>query len=159
MTQTPTEARPAIPVGQVVGQAVGQAESALTRLLSGVLAETNTKRETYLALLRHAALGDAVTRDRYIRDLSDWLELDLWTAGELATSLVTGGLLTATDGTIRLSDAGARLRETIVGSIGAVTAPLFGSLDPADVETTVRTLREIATRARALAPSGVDGGL
>jgi hypothetical protein len=29
-----------------------------------------------------------------------------------------------------------------------VTAPLYAPLDPADVETTIRTLREITTRAR-----------
>jgi hypothetical protein len=158
MTQTPTEVRPAVPIGQAIGQAVGQAESALTRLLAGVLAETSTKRETYLALQRLAALGDAVTRDRYVRDLSDWLELDLWTAGELASSMVAAGLLTVADGTVRLADGGAQLREKIRGSIGAVTAPLFAPLDSADLETTVRTLREITTRARALAPSGADGG-
>jgi hypothetical protein len=154
MTQTRT-----IPAGQAIGQAVGQAESVLTRLLAGVLAETGTERETYLALQRLAVLGDVATRDRYVRDLSDWLELDLWTAGELAGSLVGAGLLTAADGTIRLSDRGARLLEKIRGSIGAVTAPVFAPLDPADVETTVRTLRDISARGRALAPLRADGGV
>jgi DNA-binding MarR family transcriptional regulator len=162
MTQTRTEARPPAAAGQAIGQAVGQAESALTRLLAGVLAETGTNREDYLALQRLTALGDAATRDRYVRDLGDWLNLDLWAAGELADGLAQAGLITAEDGTIRLSAAGAELRETIRGSLAAVTASLYGPLDPADVGTTVRTLQEITTRARALrsvpAPLGSTGG-
>lgn len=158
MTQTRTEPRPSVPVGQ----AVGQAESALTRLLMGVLAETGTKRETYLALQRLAALGDAATRDRYVRDLCDWLDLDLRAAGELADGMAQSGLITTTDGTIGLSPSGARLREKIRGSIAAVTAPLLAPLDPADVETTVRTLGEITARAREMrsaTPPRAEGGI
>jgi hypothetical protein len=64
--------RPAPPLGQ----AVGQAEASLTRLLSGVLAEWDTSRETYLALQRLAALGGQASRDAYENDLADWLDLE-----------------------------------------------------------------------------------
>ena len=162
MTHSGTESRPAIPVGLQIGQVVGQAQSVLSGLLAGVLEQTQTKNETYLALQRLALLGGEASRDRYVRDLSNWLDLSLWDAGELADSLIAAGLLTAADGAIRLADAGAELRASIVGSMGAITTPLWGSFDPADLETTVTTLREIALRARALssapAPSGAGEG-
>src|SRR6516225_4589651 len=146
MTETRTESLPAIPVGQALGQAVGQAQAMLT----GVLAETGTPRETYLALLRLSVHGDSLQRDRYVRDLSDSLGLDLWAAGELADGMLDAGLLTLAGETIRLADAGAELRERTRRSVGTVTAPLYEGLDPADIETTVRTLQDITSRAREL---------
>ena len=150
MTETRTESLPAIPVGQALGQAVGQAQTILTRVLAGVLAETGTPRETYLALLRLSVHGDRLQRDRYVRDLSDSLGLDLWAAGELADGMLDAGLLTLAGETIRLADAGAELRERTRRSVGTVTAPLYEGLDPADIETTVRTLQDITSRAREL---------
>ena len=150
MTETRTESLPAIPVGQALGQAVGQAQTILTRVLAGVLAETGTPRETYLALLRLSVHGDSLQRDRYVRDLSDSLGLDLWAAGELADGMLDAGLLTLAGETIRLADAGAELRERTRRSVGTVTAPLYEGLDPADIETTVRTLQDITSRAREL---------
>jgi hypothetical protein len=150
MTETPIEARPLASAGMAIGQAVGQAQLVLTRLLSGVLAETGTTRETYLALQRLAVHGDVAGRDRYVRDLSESLDLDLWAAGELADGMVDAGLLTLAEETIGLAAAGAGLRERLRRSIGAVTGPLYAPLDPADIETTVRTLEDIASRAREL---------
>jgi hypothetical protein len=162
MTQSGTQSRPDIPVGLQIGQVVGQAQSVLSGLLAGVLEQTQTRNETYLALQRMALLGGEASRDRYVRDLSDWLDLNLGESGELADSLIAAGLLTAADGAVRLADAGAKLRARIVGSMGAISTPLWGSFDPADLETTVTTLREITLRARALssgpAPSGAQEG-
>jgi DNA-binding MarR family transcriptional regulator len=162
MTETRIEAGPLIPVGMAIGQTVGQAEAVMTRLLAGVLAETGTARQTYLALQRLLVHGDAAPREAYIRDLSDWLDLDLWSAGELADALVADGLLVLADGNIRLAEAGSELREQIRGTIAKITAPLYAELDPADIETTVRTLRELTKLTRALypeaAPAGADGG-
>lgn len=153
MTETRNESRQPAPAGMAIGQAVGQAESVLARLLAGVLAETGTSRDAYLAVQRLTALGSAAEREDYIRDLSDWLDIDLWSAGELADSLAATGYLTVADGTVRLADAGAELRERIRQAIGEVTGPLWSQLDPADLETTVRTLRSITLRARALYPA------
>jgi hypothetical protein len=162
MTQNGTESRPAIPVGLQIGRVVGQAQSVLSGLLTGVLEQTQTKNETYLALQRMALIGGEASRDGYVRELSDWLDLDLWDARDLVDSLIAAGLLTAADGTVRLSAAGARLRAGIVGSMSAITTPLWGSFDPADLETTVTTLRQITLRARslssALASSGAGEG-
>jgi hypothetical protein len=130
MTQTRTDSRPVIPAGMAIGQAVGQAESVLTRLLAAVLARTGTKRETYLSLQRLLVHGDDVGREDYLRDLSDWLGVDLWSAGELASGLVAGGLVTLAGETIRLAAAGARLRERIRREIADVMAPVWEQLDP-----------------------------
>jgi DNA-binding MarR family transcriptional regulator len=155
MTATRTESRPPVPVGAAIGQAVGQAESVLSRLLAGVLARTGTKRETYLALQRLLVHGDEVGREDYVRDLSDALDVDLWSAGELARDLVAGGLVTLTGDAIRLSEAGAELRELIRREIAAVMAPVWAQLDPADVETTIRTLGRVTTLARTVRSAAV----
>jgi DNA-binding MarR family transcriptional regulator len=150
--------RPAVPVGQALGQAVGQAEAALSRLLSGVVAETGTSREAYLALQRMAALGDRAARGDYARDLSESLGLDPWAAGQLADSLVSDGLLASGEGseekTILLTAAGEDLRGRIADSARAVSAPLLAPLDVVAVDTTIRTLQEITDRARALPSLG-----
>lgn len=159
MSETRSEARPPIPVGMTIGQAVGQAETVLTRLLATVLAEAGTTRETYLALQRLLVHGDQVGREIYLRDLSDWLGLDLWSAGELANGLVADRLLTLAGGTMRLAEAGAELRERIRHGVRDISAPLYDRLDPADIETTVRTLGEITRLARALYPAAASGGV
>jgi len=146
MTETREAIRPAVPLGQ----AVGQAEVVLSRLLADVLAETGISRETYLAMRRLTALGGAAAHDAYIHDLSDWLELDLWTARELAASLISSEVLAEADGAVRLSPRGEELRRKINGSVSAVTTTLLAPLDGADVETTIRTLQEITARAAAL---------
>jgi hypothetical protein len=151
---------PLVPVGLALGQAVGQAQTVLSRLLAGALAGTGTTRETYLALLRLSALDDRAVRDAYVRDLGESLGFDLWAAGELTSDMAAAGLITQTDEVVRLTDAGADLRGRLRQAIGGVTAPLYASLDPADAETTIRTLRDITERARALRPAaaGTDGG-
>lgn len=155
MTQSGTQSRPDIPVGLQLGQVLGQAQSVLSGLLARVLEQTQTKNETYLALQRMALLGGAAGRDRYVGDLSDWLDLSQREAGELADSLLAAGLLTEADQEFRLADAGAQLRASIVESMGAITTPMWASFDPADLETTATTLRELVLRARALSPAAV----
>jgi hypothetical protein len=154
-----TAPRPAVPVGQAMGQAVGQAEAALSRLLAEVLAETGTTRETYLALQLMALLGDRATRGDYARDLSDALNLDLWAAGQLADTLVSAGLLAYGEGgdeMVRMTPAGVGLRGKLQNSVRAVNAPLWESLDPVALDTTIRTLKEITARAGALRSVGSD---
>jgi hypothetical protein len=94
--------------------------------------------------------GDSLQQERYVRDLSNWLDLDLWAAGELADGMLDAGLLELAGETVRLAEGGAELRERIRRSVGAVTGPLYEALDPADIETTVRTLQDITSRAREL---------
>jgi hypothetical protein len=150
MTQTQTGTSPDIPVGQAIGGALGQAQSVLAGLLVDKVMQAGTDRETYLALQRLGVLGDAAARDRYVRDLVDWLDLDVRSAAELADRLAAAGLVTAGQETVTIADDGAQLRAKIAGSISAVTAPIYESLTASDVDTTVRTLRYLTTRVRAL---------
>jgi len=143
-----------------IGQAVGRAQSVMSRQLAGVCAGIGASLETYLALQRLALVGDEAGREDYVRDLSDSLALDLWSAGELANGLVADGLVTLTGETIRLAAAGAELRTRIAGTIGNITAPLYAQLDPADIETMVRTLQRLTTLVMesSAAPSATTGG-
>jgi hypothetical protein len=157
VTTTP---RPSLPVGQAMGQAVGQAEAALSGMLIEVLTRTGITRETYLALQRIVALGGSAGREDYAADLSDSLGLDLWAAGQRVSTLVSAGLLAEDEAggeTIRLTAAGTELRGRLQDAVRAVTAPLWESLDPAALNTTIRTLEEITARARALRPAGGFG--
>lgn len=162
MTETRSETSPVgpIPVGMAIGQAVGRAESVMRRQLAGVCAGIGANVETYLALQRLALLGDEAGREIYARDLSESLALDLWSAGELVNGLAADGLVTETGETIRLATAGADLRTRIVGLIRNLTGPLYAQLDPADIETTVRTLQRLTTLVleSAAAPPAAEEG-
>src|SRR6202044_599927 len=146
MTSTQESTRPALSVGQ----AVGQAEASLTRLLSGILAESGTSHETYLGLQRLTALGGQAARDTYERDLSDWLQLDSPAAGRLAGDLLAAGLAATEGHAIRLTAQGQALREGILAASAEITGPMLASLDRVDLETTIRTLPEITRQARAV---------
>ncbi len=153
-TRPATPARPAMSAGQAIGGALGQAQSVLAGLLVDKVTQAGTDRETYLALQRLGVLGDAAARDRYVRDLVDWLDLDPRSAAGLADGLVAAGLITERAGAVQITTGGAQLRARVVGLISAVTVPLYEGLSPADVETTVRTLRGLTTRVRALSRRG-----
>ena len=137
-----------------IGQAVGQAEGVLTRLLARVLAETGTSRQDYLAMQRLTALGGVASREAYITDLGSWLQIDLWSAGELADSLAEAGLLEASGGMVRFAPSGTRLRDRIVSSASAVTRTVIAPINPADLATTIQTLEEVTARGRALLSEG-----
>ena len=157
MTETALTPPPAVPITQALGQAVGQAEAILSRLLVRVLAEAGTSRQDYLALQRLAALGGAAAREAYVDDLSRWLFLDLWAAGEVADSLTEAGLLATADGAVRFTPDGTDLRDRVAGLVSPVTRSVVAPLDQADVATTVRTLQEIAARGRELLSAGAAG--
>ena len=135
------------PLTLTIGQAVGQAEACLTRLLTGVLAKRHTSRPAYLALQRLNALGGHATRDAYERDLSEWLGLDGPGAKALADELLEKQLAAADDHEIRFTEQGRALREGILAEGAQTTRALLAGLDATDVETTIRTLQEITTRA------------
>jgi DNA-binding MarR family transcriptional regulator len=146
-----------------IGQAVGLAEAALTRLLTGILAGTETSRETYLAFQRLSFLGGAVGMDAYVRDLSDALELREPAAAALARSLRSAGLIheperDAKGGrVVELTAAGTALQDRIRRSVSRVTAELTAPFDAADIQTTIRTLQAITERAQQMRPANQNG--
>ncbi len=144
---TPSASKP--PLAEI-GQVVGQAEAVLSKLLARVLAEAGTSRQDYLALQRLAALGGSAPREDYLADLSGWLDIDLWAAGELADRLSGSGLLAHDGPIVRFAPAGARLRERIASAAGVASRPLVAPIDPADLEVTIRTLRDLTARAGAV---------
>jgi DNA-binding MarR family transcriptional regulator len=144
MTTTQENARP-VPL---IGPAVGQAQASLTRLLTGILAESSTSHQVWLGLQRLAALGGQATREAYQRDLSDWLLLDGPAAARLAGDLVAAGLADTEGGAVRLTAQGRGLREQVLAASAKITGPMLATIDRDDLETTVRTLDEITRRAR-----------
>jgi len=154
MTETTTTRPPVV----TIGQAVGQAEAVLSRILARVLAQTGTNRQSYLAMQRLTAFGGTATREDYLADLSSWLQVDLWTAGELASSLEAEGHVRQADGMVSFTPAGEARLGQIASSASTVTRSLLAPLSPADVEATIRTLQEVTARGRALLTSGDAAG-
>jgi hypothetical protein len=145
MTTTGESARP-LPL---IGQAVGQAQASLTRLLTGILAESGTSYLLWLGLQRLTALGGQPAREAYEADLRYWLQLDGPAAARLAGDVVAAGLATGDgDGTVVLSARGRALREAVLARSAQVTGPILATIDRADLETTIRTLEEIIRLAR-----------
>src|SRR5689334_3133150 len=141
------------PIGGTTGQptlgrAVGQAEASLSRLLNRMLAARGISHDLYLGVQRLTILGGQAAPDAVTRDLADWLDLDAPAAERLAVQLAAAGLTETAGGLTRLTPAGHALRDGILAESAAVTGPLLATLDPADVEVTIRTLGEITRLVR-----------
>jgi len=85
-------------------------------------------------------------------DLSDALALDKPAAAALADSLRAAGLIHdlergAMGGVVELTAAGAALQDRLRRLAGRLSAELVAPFDASDIETTIRTLQEITTRA------------
>ena len=150
MTTTGENARP-LPL---IGQAVGQAQASLTRLLTGILAESGTSYQIWLGLQRLNAMGGQPARAAYEADLSYWLQLDAPAATRLAGDVVGADLATSDgdgdgDGTVTVSARGRALREAVLARSAQVTGPILTTIDRGDLETTIRTLEQITRLARA----------
>jgi hypothetical protein len=153
MTTTGEDTRP-LPL---IGQAVGQAQASLTRLLTGILADSGTSYLLWLGLQRLNAMGGQPSREAYEADLSYWLQLDGRDAARLASDLIAAGLAVGGgegdgggggDGLIAISARGRALRDAVLAASAQVTGPMLATIDRADLDTTIRTLQEITRRAR-----------
>jgi hypothetical protein len=145
MTITGEDVRP-LPL---IGQAVGQAQASLTRLLTGILAGTETSYLLWLGLQRLNAMGGHPAREAYEADLSYWLQLDGPAAARLADEVVAAGLADSSgDGTVTVSAGGRTLREKVLAASARVTGPMLATIDRGDLDTTIRTLAEITRLAR-----------
>ena len=147
MTTTGENTRP-LPL---IGQAVGQAQASLTRLLTGILAESGTSHQIWLGLQRLTALGGQPAREAYEADLSYWLQLDGPAAARLADDVVAAGLAASgDDGSVAVSARGRALREEVLAASAKVTGPMLATIDRADLDTTIRTLEKITSLAREM---------
>jgi hypothetical protein len=149
---TPTAA-PATPAAALnIGAAVGMAERALTRRLTSVLAETGTPTLTWYAFQRLSTFGTPPSPEAFRRDLCVELDLDEAATATLVDEIMAAGFARETGGGAQIvfTDTGEARRDRIRGALAPRAAELTASLDPRDVETTVRTLTAITARARAL---------
>jgi hypothetical protein len=128
------------------GQTLALAERTLTETLRRHLAERDTVPETWYALQLIATRGPGLAREALSDDLAGSRSLDPEATRELLARLETEGLIGG-DAEVDLTAAGETLHRSLREYIAGPTARLLGRLDPADVETTVRTLRAITARA------------
>jgi DNA-binding MarR family transcriptional regulator len=141
------------------GQIVAVAQRALSAALDGLLGEAGTTFQRWAALNMLAARGSAPL-DALRREVAEALQADERSIAELFDQLESDGLIQtagdrgAPDGTrIELTAGGETLHRSLRESIGRLSARILGGLDPHDIGTTIRTLREVTERAQSL-PTG-----
>jgi len=153
MTATQPQPQPQPPL---FGQAVGEAQTALKAAIDDVLAEAGTNFESWLALNLLATRGPAIPSNAYQQELVEGLRAEPRMVSELVARLQSTGLIVATRGTgvdgggqVELTGDGkashARLRE----AVARTSARLLSGFDPDDVQTTIKVLREVTSRAQA----------
>ena len=84
-------------------------------------------------------------RTAYVRDLVDWLDLDPRPPASWPTAWSRPGWSRPASRRSGSPTTARSCARRSSASISAVTAPLYESLSPSDVETTVRTLRDLTT--------------
>jgi hypothetical protein len=127
------------------GQALAFAERTLTEILHEHLAQRDTQPETWYALRLVATRGPGAPRDALRRDLERSRNVNE-DPGELLARLEADGLITG--GTaVDLTADGQALFESLRDYVLEPTIALLSQFDLGDIETTVRTLQAITTRA------------
>jgi MarR family transcriptional regulator, organic hydroperoxide resistance regulator len=142
------------------GQTVGEAQTALKTVLDRVLDKAGTTFDSWVALNTLATQGPAIAGDELRSNLAQALRTDAGAISELVERLRSSGLvrLTADGGSregalVELTEEGQVLHRSLRRSVGGASAELLAGLDPSDVETTIRVLREVTERAKAPQPS------
>jgi hypothetical protein len=151
-TELPMNAPPAV-YGQF-GQALAFAERTLTATLREHLAKRNTEPETWYALQLIATRGPGLARAELSKVLEGSPNLDTESTRQLLARLEADGLIRGGE-TLDLTSEGQALHAGLRDYIAEPTTALLSQFELGDVETTVRTLRAITTKAdqRSLAPS------
>jgi hypothetical protein len=128
------------------GQTLAFAERTLTATLRRHLAERGTTPETWYALQLIASRGPRLDREALSEDLEGSRTLTADSTRELLARLEAEGLIRG-GAEIDLTPEGEALHRSLREYIAGPTTRLLGQFDPADVETTIRTLRAITERA------------
>lgn len=132
-------------------QSIGSAERAMRALLEQALQKTDLSFPDWTVLVFTNATplsAEQLTR----RHLSGHVVTDAADTEKSIARLIKAGWLVASDNNIMLghTEKGAALFRTISDQIKEITQTLYGDLPHADLETTHRTLTEIARWAGSL---------
>ncbi len=139
MTVTP-------PVYGEFGQSLAFAERTLTAALRQHLAERGTEPETWYALKLIATRGPGAARDAVVHDLEGSRNLDAGSTRALLTRLESQDLVKG-DEVLDFTAAGEAEFRDLRDYISGRTVKLLSQFDLQDIETTVRTLQAITSRA------------
>ena len=138
------------------GQTLAFAERTLTATLREHLAQRDTQPETWYALKLIATRGPGLSREALSRDLAGSPTLDADSTRELLAGLEAQGLIGGS-AQVDLTAEGQALYRSLREYIAGPTVRLLGQFDIHDIETTVRTLREITKRAEAESSTSAGG--
>jgi DNA-binding MarR family transcriptional regulator len=128
------------------GQTLAFAERTLTQVLRQHLAQRGTTPETWYALQLIATRGPALDRKVLSDDLAGSRSLNAGSTRELLARLEAEGLIHG-DEKVDLTADGETLHRSLREYVAGPTAELLGQFDPADIDTTMRTLQAITARA------------
>jgi len=128
------------------GQTLAFAERTLTQVLRQHLAQRGTTPETWYALQLIATRGPALDRKVLSDDLAGSRSLNADSTRELLARLEAEGLIHG-DEKVDLTADGEALHRSLREYVAGPTAELLGQFDPADIDTTMRTLQAITARA------------
>jgi hypothetical protein len=132
------------------GRALAFAERTLTASLQHRLTERETEPETWYALSLIATDGPRLDRATLSANLEGSPTLDADSTRALLNRLEADGLIRG-DAQIDLTAEGEALYRSLRAHLAGPTAELLSQFELADIETTVRTLQAISTRAAASA--------
>ena len=146
---------PPVVFGQF-GRTLAFAERTLTATLREHLAQRDTKPETWYALQLIATDGPGLSRDALSRDLEGSPTLDANSTRELLAGLEADGLIVG-GAQVDLTPEGMALYQSLRDYIAGPTTRLLSQFDIHDIETTVRTMREITKLAEAQSSASAGG--
>ena len=136
------------------GRTLAFAERTLTASLREHLAQRDTEPETWYALQLIATGGPGLSRDALSSDLEGSPALDADSTRDLLARLEAEGLIQGGE-QVDLTAAGTALHRSLREYIAGPTVRLLSQFDVADIETTVRTMKEI-TRLAAQEPAAAE---
>jgi hypothetical protein len=128
------------------GYTLAFTERTLTATLRHHLAARNVKPETWYALRLIAAKGPQLAREDLTHDLEGSRGMNADSTRELIARLHAERLIRG-DRELDLTDEGETLYRSLRDYIAGPTSELLGQFDPADIQTTIRTLQAIGERA------------
>jgi DNA-binding MarR family transcriptional regulator len=134
----------------LTGQDIGEAAAAVRVLLTDLLDRAGLVFEDWVALRMLALAGGSVDRETLQRDLARELRTDRSTIAASLARLEEAGLLGRADGAA-LTIWGEALLGRLRDAVAQASAQVYSGMDPEDLATTRRVLREVTERANAMA--------